>query len=337
MKKMQKTIIALLMISALLVFALSGCGDNDTGGGGDGPMRVALLLSGPANDQGFNQQAATGLQLAEEEFGIETVIMENVGAADMEPLFTDFAVQGFDLIMGHGFQFGAPAAAVSANFPDQYFASTNAASESPNMASFSLGNQEGAYLIGILHASMSESGIIGVVGGVEQPSIVREVEAFKLGARSVNPDITVLEIYIGSFTDVALGMEAALAMIDQGADVMYHVANQAGTGAITAAQDRGILASGNAFDQHSMAPDTIMLSNVYHIPAIVLHAVEAVRNGTFEGGVFYLGMADGIVELSPYHAFEDVIPQSVRDLIEETRLSILDGSFVVPIIETPTR
>ena len=300
------------------------------------PLRVALMLTGPANDQGFNAQAATGLRMAEEEFGIETTIMENVGVADMEALYTEFAVQGYDLIIGHGFLFGIPAATVSERFPNQFFVATNAASESANMASFSLGNQEAAYLMGILSASMTESGTIGVVAGIEQPSIIREVEAFKMGAATVDPSVNVLEIYIGSFTDVALGMEAALAMIDNGADILYHAANQAGTGVITAAQERGILAGGNSFDQNSIAPDTVMLSTVYHIPKIVMYAVEAVQNNTFEGGIFYLGMAEGIVDLSPFHSFEDIVPQEVQQLIAETMQQIIDGDLVIPAIETPT-
>ena len=361
MRRLQKVLLSLIVFGVFSALMLSGCANNQAPAGNpaatpvsapaqdaaEAPseepaqnevnLRVALMLTGPANDQGFNAQAAAGLSLAEEEFGIETTIMENVGVADMEALYTDFAAQGYDLIIGHGFQFGIPAATVSERFPNQFFVATNAASESPNMASYSLGNQEAAYLMGILSASMTESGTIGVVGGVEQPSIIREVEAFKMGAAVVDPDITVLEIYIGSFTDVALGMDAALAMIDNGADVIYHAANQAGTGVITAAQERGILAGGNSFDQHSIAPDTIMLSTIYHIPLIVMHAVEAVKTDTFVGGVFYLGMAEGIVDISPFHIFEDIVPQEVQDLIEETRQQIIDGSLVIPAIETPTR
>lgn len=338
---MKKALVLLFVFSVFSVMGLSGCGANpaqsNSPAGSNQNLRVALLLTGPANDQGFNAQAATGLRLAEEEFGIETTIMENVGIPDMEALYNDFAAQGYDLIIGHGFAFGIPAATVSERFPNQFFVATNAASESQNMASFSLGNQEAAYLMGILSASMTETGIIGVVGGIEQPSIIREVEAFKMGAATVDPNVTVLEIYIGSFTDVALGMDAALAMIDNGADVLYHAANQAGTGVITAAQQRGILAGGNSFDQHSIAPDTVMLSTIYHIPKIVLHAVDAVKTGTFEGGVFYLGMADGIVDLSPFHAFEDIVPREVQNLIAETKQRIINGDLVIPAIETPTR
>lgn len=300
-------------------------------------MKVALLLSGPANDQGWNATALDGLNAAKDTHGVEASFMENVGVVDGEAAYTDYAAQGYKLIIGHGFQFGDPAARVSKNFPDAYFMATEAHSQSPNMASYVMSCEEGAYLMGLLCASMSKSGKIGVVGGVEQPSIIKEIEAFKIAARKVNPAIEVYALYINSFTDVALGKEAALTLIDKGADVLYHVANQAGTGLIKAAQERGILACGNSYDQNSIAPETVMCSTVYNMPGVILNAVEKVKGGKFEGGIFYLGMKDGIVDISDYHSFNDKIPQTVKDMITEARAQIKDGSFTVLRVETSTK
>lgn len=190
--------------------------------------------------------------------------------------------------------------------------------------------------MGMLSASMSKTGVIGIVGGFEQPSIVKVLEAYKLGAKAVNPNIRVLDAYVSSFTDVALGKEAALSMADQGADVLSHCANQAGTGVIKAAEERGLLATGDSYDQNSIAPNTVMASTIYSVPALVLTAVEKVQNGTYEGGVFNLGMKDGVVDISGYNSFENKIDQPVKDLIAKTREQILTGAFKVPLIETRT-
>jgi basic membrane protein A len=208
---------------------------------------------------------------------------------------------------------------------------------SDNAASYVMACEQAGYLMGMLSASMSKTGKIGIVGGFEQPSIVKVVEAYKLGAKAVNPAITILEVYVSSFTDVALGKEAGLSMADQGADVLSHIANQAGTGVIKAAEERGLLATGDSYDQNSIAPNTVMASTVYSVPALVLSAVEKVSTGTYVGGVFNLGMKDGVVDISGYNSFESKIPEQTKKLIADTRAKILDGSFTVPLVETRTK
>lgn len=342
---MKKSLLKLTMVLVCAALFFTGCSAGkeaqqaETPGTEqqDEPLKVALLLSGPANDQGWNAIALAGLQAAEKEYGIETAYMENVDIADTEAAYTDYAAQGYDLVIGHGFQFGDPAVRVSEKFPDTYFMATEAASQSKNMASYVMSCEEGAYLMGVLCSSMSKTGKIGVVGGFEQPSIVKEVEAFKVGAKSVNTNIVVFEAYISSYTDVTAGKAAADSMIDQGADVLYHVANQAGTGVIKAAEENGLLACGNSYDQNSIAPDTVMCSTVYNMPQVILTAVGQVRDGTFGGGIYYLGMDDNVVDIAPYHSFEDKIPAETKDLIAKLKAQILDGSLKVPLIETPTK
>ncbi|MDR1194747.1 MAG: BMP family protein [Peptococcaceae bacterium] len=326
--------LTLLLAVVLLAGALGGCGQTPAG---DAKMRVALILSGPANDQGWNATALEGLKAAEREFDIETAYMENVDIAANEAAYRDYAAQGYDLVIGHGFQFGEPAAKVSGDFPAVCFMATEAASQSDNMASYVMSCEEGAYLMGMLCASMSNTGVIGVVGGFEQPSITKELEAFKLGAREAAPNIQVLEIYINSYIDATLGKEAAMSMVRQNADVLYHVANQAGTGVIAAAQESGILVCGNSYDQNSIAPENIMCSTVYNMPKVITTAVSKAKDGVFEGGVYYLGMADGVVDIADYHGFADKIPQAIQDAVAAKREAIIKGEFKVPLIETPTR
>ena len=325
MKRMFSLVLVLMMVfSACAALA-------------EAPKSMALIVSGPANDQGWNAVAVAGLEATADKFGFETTIMENVSIADSEAAFRQLAAEGYDIVIGHGFQYGEPAAAVSKEFPDKYFLATEADSYSDNAASYVMACEQGAYVMGLLSASMSQSKIIGVIGGFEQPSITKELEAFKLAAKTVDPEIQVLAIYINSFVDTNLGYEAAMTMIGQGADVIYQVANQAGNGAIKACEEKGVYCCGNSFDQNSIAPDYVLSSTIYNMDQVMITAVSAIMDGTFQGGVYNLGMDKNVVAIADYHGLAEKIPQEVQDLVKDACEKITSGELVIPVITTPTK
>ncbi len=337
---MKKNFVAVVLLVVCFMLLLTGCKtgtDKADDAGASDTMKVALILSGPANDQGWNATALEGLNEAEKEYGVTVSTMENVSIADSEAAFRDYAAQGYNLVIGHGYQFGEPAQKVSADFKNAFFMSTESNSESENMASYVMSCEQGAYLMGMLCAGMSETKVIGVVGGFEQPSITKELEAFKLGAKEIDPEIKVLELYVNSFTDASLGKEAAISMINQNADVLYHVANQAGNGVIMAAQENSLLACGNSYDQSSIAPDTVMASTVYRMPKVILTGVEQVKKGIFAGGIYHLGIAEDVVDITGYGNFESKIPEELKNRIAAKKEAIKTGEFIVPVIETPTK
>lgn len=337
---MKKNFVAVVLLAVCFMLLLTGCKtgtDKADDAGASDTLKVALILSGPANDQGWNATALEGLNEAEKEYGVTVSTMENVSIADSEAAFRDYAAQGYNLVIGHGYQFGEPAQKVSADFKNAFFMSTESNSESENMASYVMSCEQGAYLMGMLCAGMSETKVIGVVGGFEQPSITKELEAFKLGAKEIDPEIKVLELYVNSFTDASLGKEAAISMINQNADVLYHVANQAGNGVIMAAQENSLLACGNSYDQSSIAPDTVMASTVYRMPKVILTGVEQVKKGIFAGGIYHLGIAEDVVDITGYGNFESKIPEELKNRIAAKKEAIKTGEFIVPVIETPTK
>lgn len=337
---MKKKFVAVVLLAVCFMLLLTGCKtgtDKADDAGASGTLKVALILSGPANDQGWNATALEGLTEAEKEYGVTVSTMENVSIADSEAAFRDYAAQGYNLVIGHGYQFGEPAQKVSADFKNAFFMSTESNSESENMASYVMSCEQGAYLMGMLCAGMSETKVIGVVGGFEQPSITKELEAFKLGAKEIDSEIKVLELYVNSFTDASLGKEAAISMINQNADVLYHVANQAGNGVIMAAQENSLLACGNSYDQSSIAPDTVMASTVYRMPKVILTGVEQVKKGIFAGGIYHLGIAEDVVDITGYGNFESKIPEELKNRIAAKKEAIKTGEFIVPVIETPTK
>ena len=336
--------ILVYVLSLCTVLLLFGCGQNNvqqnTSQGNDGnsseKLKVALCLTGPANDGGWCQLAYDGLTAAGEQYGVEFSYTENLQTTDMEAALTDYAAQGYDLIFGLGFQFGDPALSVAEKYPDVKFIVFEGDVSAENVLSCKISNEQSRYLLGYLAARLSESGVVGFVAGPAQPSIIKPAEAFKLGAKAANPDVKVLVTYCESFTDVALAKEAAIAMLDQGADVIGHGANTAGTGAIKACEERGKMAMGAAADQNDIAPNTVVCSDMYSFGDVLLYIVGNATEGKFEGGIQSYGFAEGIVNLAPYHSFEDKIPQEVKDEIEDLKQQIIDGTLVVPVIETPT-
>lgn len=359
MKKM-KTIAAMMLTAALAMTSLAGCGakttettkapeaaeaaDKGTTGAeaaesakaADGKTyKVALCLSGAANDMGWCQSAYDGLKLLESDYGCETAYTENLTPDDIEAAFADYAANGYDVVIGHGYEFGDPAIEVAEQYPDTKFIVTEGEVSADNVASYVSKCEEGGYIMGMLAAGMSESGKVGFIGPIQGASLVKIMNGFEDGAREVNPDIVVQTAWTGSFTDTALGKEAAQAMIDGGADVIGHCANESGTGAINAAKEAGVYATGDSYDQSELAPETLLSSSVYHIPHVVEVAFGTVADGSFAGGIYQLGMKEGAVSVAPYHDLESKIPEELKSKIADKIAAIESGDFEVPCDTKP--
>ncbi|MFQ5912139.1 MAG: BMP family protein [Nitrospinota bacterium] len=293
-------------------------------------LKVAALLSGPITDASWNAAAYEGLKLAQKKHGIQFVYSETVKVADAEAAFRDYAAKGYQLVIGHSFPFGAMALKVAKDFPNTKFTATTSNVSAPNLASFDQKQHEPCFLAGVLAGLMTKNNVLGAIGGFNFPAIIRQVEAFRVGARLVNPKVRVFDTYISSWIDAGKAKEAALAQIDNGGDVIFSVTDIAGSGAIKAAQERKVWAIGSSNDQNSLAPDTVLTSALYDIPMLIDKMVEVVVKGSFEGKVYKLGMADGIGRLAPYHATAKAIPDKVKARIRELAKEIAKGKLVVP-------
>lgn len=333
----MKKALALCLVLLTVILAVVGCSGVDKKPEGDAKKKVALILSGPANDQGWNATAVEGLDAIKEKYDLETSFMENILPADMEAAFSNYASQDYYLVIGHGFQYGEPAAKVSNTFPDQYFMATESNSSSKNMSSYVMSCEQGAYLIGTLSALMSKTKIIGVVGGIEQPSITKELEAFRIAAKAVDPEITVLTAYCNSYTDVTAGQAAATAMINQNADVLYHVANQAGTGVIKACEEKNLYCCGNSYDQSSIAPSVLLCSTVYNLPNVIVYAYDSILKNEFGNAVVQLGINENVVDIAFNAALKETIGEDIIVRITQMKEDIASGKLDVPVIETPSR
>lgn len=347
---------ALLVTASLAITALAGCAGTaektngteaagttaagtaaagESGETSGKSYKVALCLSGAANDMGWCQVAYEGLQILANDYGCETAYTENLTPDDIEAAFADYAANGYDVVIGHGYEFGDPAIAVAEEYPDTKFIVTEGEVSSDNVASYVSKCEEGGYIMGMLAAEMTESGKVGFIGPIQGASLVKIMNGFIDGAKSVNPDIEVQTAWTGSFTDTALGKEAAQAMIDNGADVIGHCANESGTGAINAAKEAGVFATGDSYDQNSLAPDTVISSSVYHIPHVIEVAFQTVLDGSFAGGIYQLGMKEGAVSVAPYHNLDSQIPDEAKQAVADKIKEIEEGTFTVPCDTKP--
>jgi basic membrane lipoprotein Med (substrate-binding protein (PBP1-ABC) superfamily) len=319
----------LLLLSMLLV----ACSHSEPAATTNTPFKVALLSPGPVSDAGWNALAYEGLLAIQQQLGAEIAQLEVHNPGQFEDGFRDFAARGFNLIFGHGFEFQDAAAAVAPAFPQAVFITTSGNTVRPNVAPLRFMLEEATYLEGMLTASMSKTGKAGAVGGMAIPSVKSTIVAYEAGARAVNPSFQVMTSYVGNWEDVGAAKEAALALVQQGADFLFHNADAAGLGVFQAAQQRQVLAFGANKNQNDIAPDVVLASAVIDIPRGFLTVARQVKDHTFVAKIEKLGMRDGVISLQYNPALANRIPPEVKAKVDAAQQGILAGTLVPPSAE----
>jgi len=327
---------ASVLLAALFALLISACpspSSESSHEGGKAAFKVALLSPGPVSDAGWNALAYEGLLGIRDQLGAEIAQIETKTPAEFEEGFRDFAQRGFQLVFGHGFEFQDAAAAVAPDFPSTVFITTSGNTVRANVAPLRFMLEESTYLAGMLAASMSKSGKLGVVGGMEIPSVKSTVIAFTAGAKAVRPDISIATSYIGNWEDVGAAKEAALAHVQQGCDFLFHNADAAGLGVFRAAQESKVFAFGSNKNQNDIAPDVIIASAVADIPRGFLTVAREVKEGRFVGKVERLGMKEGVVSFVMNPVLGAQVPPATKALLAKTADAITAGTFQVPTAE----
>jgi basic membrane lipoprotein Med (substrate-binding protein (PBP1-ABC) superfamily) len=293
-------------------------------------FKVGLLTPGSVNDGGWNQIAFEGLTQIKNELGATISNQETKSPNEFVEGFRYFGSRGFDLAFGHGFEFQDAAMAAGKQFPKSIFITTSGSSVAPNVSPMVFELEQATYLLGMIAAHESKSGKAGLVGGIKLPSIDSTFLAFKAGAKAVNPNFEVKEVYIGNFDDLASARLATLTLIDSGADFLFHQANEAGRGVFQACSERKVRCFGSNKNQNDLAPDVIVASAVLDVPSAFVLVAKRVRDHQFTPGVQRLGMKENIVSLVWNDKLKAAVkPETIAD-VERVRKSILDGSFSVP-------
>lgn len=295
------------------------------------PVRVALVLDGKIDDNGWNQAGYEGLMEAQNLYGVEVAYSEEVPIPDFEKALRDYASQGYDFIICHSSIAKDAVMNTAADYPELGFLWTDGDETLDNMAVIRPLAQEASYLAGVLAGAMTETNTVGMVGGIDIPSTHRSYAAFELGLQDTNPDAEVLVNWIGSFLDVAAGKEAALSQIEAGADIIFGNGDGQNIGVLQAASEQEVLAIGAVRDQYEVAPNVVLTSVLWGFKDGIAMVVGEYLEGNFSGQVYDIALAEG-AGLAPYHDNADLIPDDVKALIEETNEQILAGEIEVPDI-----
>jgi basic membrane lipoprotein Med (substrate-binding protein (PBP1-ABC) superfamily) len=300
-------------------------------------FRVNLVTDiGRIDDGTFNQFAYEGMTAAEECFGFETSYIETVSEADYATNIATTLSDQPDVVITNGFLLATDTLAAAEDNTDVNFIGIDQFQEEfpPNYVGMLFREDQGGYLAGVLAASLSESGVIGVVGGREDvPPVVRFVNAYEAGAKSINPDIRVLSVYNESFTTPDKGASDAAQFIGEGADVIFGAGGQTGSGGVAAAAEQGVWGIGVDQDEYfttfnggdAAGSEYLATSAMKRVDLAVFRNIVAAIQGEFEGGVYTLDAANDGITYAPFHDAE--IPDDVAATLEETRQGLADGSI----------
>ena len=292
-------------------------------------IKVAAIYTVPVEQQ-WVSRIDKALKAAVGRGEIEYVFSENVANADYERVMRQYAEMGHTFIVGESFAVEAAARKVAKDYPKiSFLMGSSGKPQAPNFGVFDNYIQEPAYLSGMVAGGMTKSNKIGMVGGFPIPEVNRLMNAFMAGAKETNPKAEFTVTFINSWFDPPKAKEAAFAMIDKGADVMY--AERFGVS--DAAKERKVLAIGNVINTQDKYPDTVVASALWNMEPTIDAALKVVKAGQFKAEDYgkysmmkYLGS-----ELSPLGSFEAKVPKATLDLVAKRQKEILAGSFTVKV------
>ncbi|WP_420995373.1 BMP family protein [Cupriavidus sp. 30B13] len=295
-------------------------------------VKVAAVYTVPVEQQ-WVSRIHKALNEAKARGEIDYVFSESVSNADYERVLRQYAEQGSALILGESFAVEAAARKVAKDYPKTAFLmGSSGKPQAPNFSVFDNYIQEPSYLTGMIAGGITKTNHIGMVGGYAIPEVNRLMHAFMEGAREVNPKVKFTVSFIGSWFDPPKAKEAAFAMIDKGADVLY--AERFGVS--DAAKEKGKLAIGNVINTQPQYPATVVASALWNMEPTVAAALAKVKSGQFKNedyGPYSLMKFKG-AELAPLGTFEGKVPADVMAKVKAKEKAILDGKFVVKVVET---
>lgn len=329
-----KKITFITLIAALSVI-LAACGSTgaDTAEDDGGAPLFFAAYATPIEEP-WDGVIHAALRDAADEGLIVYEYVDDIGyAGDMERVLREVAEEKKpDAIFGDAFGNEEAVRRVAVDYPEIAFVfGSGFGPAGDNVAVFDNWIHEPAYLSGLIAGGVTESDVIGVVGGHPVPEVNRIVNAFIQGVKEVNPDATVLVTFINSWFDPAAAKEAALSQVDAGADVLFAER----FGVIEAAAENGLWAFGNMSDQNELGPEVVLTGPVWNMTPTVEYVIAQVEGGTFTSQDLkdFSMMGKGGASLAPYHGLESEIPEDILNLVAQRQQEILDGLFRVDIDE----
>ena len=295
---------------------------------GDEPLRVAFIYVDPVGDTGWSFQHDLARRELERVLGakVKTTYVENVPAtADAERVIRQLAVAGNQLIFTTSFGYMEPTLRVAKLFPKVHFEHATGYKTAANLVTYETRFYEGAYLLGVLAGMTTKSNTLGYVGSFPIPEVIRNIDAFTLGARSVNPKATTKVIWVDTWYDPGKERQAAEALIAQGADVLCQ--NTDSPAIVQAAEQHGVHAFGWDSDMLKYGPHAQLTANTENWADYYIDEARQAIAGTWTGGRHVAnGLKENMVVLTPLNKS---VPPNVAQLFEEKKRAIIDGKLVL--------
>lgn len=357
MKKTKKWL-ALLMGAVMLAITLSGCssGAKETEAAGTNAaeassetvqatqeekkdseetrsMKAALVTAQKLGDQGVTDLCHSGFMKAAEEYGMETQVVE-VQKGEYEESIRALCEDGYDIVVALNVELVDATSKVAPDYPDVDFVLTLGEVELDNLKCLLGQEHEGSYLAGVEAGMITRTNHIGFIGGQDNAEINRFLAGYEQGAKSVNPDIVVDPVYVGSFEDPTKGKDLALMLYNQGCDIVYAAAAKSGLGMFDAAKESGGLCIGVDVNQNDVLPGQVIGSMAIAYDQWIYEAMKEIAEDKFEAGVFWYGVEGDHLYLALPTKDQYDLTKDVVDVVEDAKDRIVSGEITVdPVAE----
>lgn len=298
------------------------------------PVKIAIVMPSTISDMAWSQAMYDTLKRIQQDAGGEAVVeiayTENMfNVTDAAAAIRDYADNGYNLVLAHGTQYGTSLFEIAPDFPETSFAwgtATDVGKEQglTNVFAYEAKAEQGGYVNGVLAATLSKSGVLGVVGPVEAGDAKLYIDGFVAGAKATKPDITVNVSYTGSFGDTALAAEAAKTHINAKADILTGSAQQV-VGAIGVAKDSSVMWMGTQSDQSSLAPDTVVSTQLFDWYDTVIDMIKKHQAGEMGGTAYSIDLKNGGLRM----LYNEKLAGEAITAAQKTEAGIVDGSITV--------
>ncbi len=348
MIEVNKRLLLKMAAGAVAVAALAGCGKSEPPKAPEPakkaeaapppkpePLKAAWVYVGPVGDAGWSFAHDNGRKAVEAEFGdkVKTSFVEKVPeGADAERVFRDLATQGNKVIFATSFGYMEPMLKVASEFPDVRFEHATGYKTAPNMRIYDARFYQDAYMAGIIAGKMTKTNTLGFVGSFPIPEVLRNINAFTLGAQSVNPKIKTKVVWVSTWFDPPKESEAAQSLINGGADVLLQ--NTDSTAVLQTAEKNGKYAFGWDSDMSAFAPKAHLASAIVDWGNYYKKAVKDVMDKTWKTERTVWGVKEGQNDLIK---IADVVPEDAKKKVAEIKDGLKAGSFEVftgPIVDS---
>ncbi|CAH0353632.1 BMP family ABC transporter substrate-binding protein [Aquabacterium sp. CECT 9606] len=292
-----------------------------------GPLNIAFAYVGPVGDAGWTYAHDQGRLAVEKEFGdkVKTTFVEKVPEGpDAERVIRDMVGQGNKLIFGTTFGYMEPMLKVAADNKDVKFEHATGYKTADNMRTYDSRTYEGAYMAGVIAGGMTKSNTLGVVGSIPIPEVIRNINAFTLGAQSVNPKVKTKVVWINNWFDPPKETEGAQSLINQGADVLFQ--NTDSSAVLQTAEKAGKYAFGWDSDMSKFGPKSHLASAVINWAPYYIKATKDALEGTWSTGGVWWGVKEGAIDLV---SISDKVPADLKAKVDTVKAGLKDGSFVI--------